>query len=520
MTGERLLPSLALIPALPFGSETTMDNFMSIILTLGSPTLAAYSLILTTLNDTYVCTRFSDITFPNSDHAIQILAGLQQLPLRLCTDDGLLAALIVLPSNNRWWKKVAFRLQYDNSWSARTIYPAVMVVLAYWITTKGAFEGVAKDKADLLDSSDGPAVGCSWVWVRLSSSSDPHSETDCPHAQLMAIVVGYMYISPKCNSKKLRKAVLKSNDLAFQAREDGSLLATSSTQNPQHVVRLESKGRVLLSDEACGLPIFVFLRVYNWSLCVEQLAEFFEAASIRAQSRIPVSTNHQWESDEDDVDPLSVHHLNRRGTRNEIIHYCSPLGLRQPRSRWGSGIFKRMVTASFLALMLQWGSTGSAIIIALYTPTIGFGCRSSSHLLYGIISTIVWLLMTLSSILGQLSSNFPNDIYQLGGPVGPRLGQRLSASAAVALYRCGKVLATMNAIWSICISVLHFSNVFNSCFCNSSVFRDGFDRALITMSADPEDVSDTWTGGVILSLVTASAFVGFIWMQRRPPRPK
>ncbi|KAH0828817.1 hypothetical protein J3R83DRAFT_3268 [Lanmaoa asiatica] len=45
-----LLPYLALLSQLPFGVRHLTDNLMSALLTLGSPTLAGYSLYVTLLN--------------------------------------------------------------------------------------------------------------------------------------------------------------------------------------------------------------------------------------------------------------------------------------------------------------------------------------------------------------------------------------------------------------------------------------------------------------------------------------
>ena len=47
-----LLPWLALVSQFPFGANDKPENFTAILLTVGSPTLAAYSLVLTVLNGT------------------------------------------------------------------------------------------------------------------------------------------------------------------------------------------------------------------------------------------------------------------------------------------------------------------------------------------------------------------------------------------------------------------------------------------------------------------------------------
>jgi len=49
-----LLPWLALVSQLPFGANDKLDNLESMLLTVGSPTLAAYSLALTVLNGRWI----------------------------------------------------------------------------------------------------------------------------------------------------------------------------------------------------------------------------------------------------------------------------------------------------------------------------------------------------------------------------------------------------------------------------------------------------------------------------------
>jgi hypothetical protein len=96
-----MLPWLALISQLPFGTGDRIENLTSALLAVGSPTLAAYSLALTALNCRWVARCFSeaDITHPNSKHAFHIMRNLQQAPLNI-TEDGLLQSLVVLPKND------------------------------------------------------------------------------------------------------------------------------------------------------------------------------------------------------------------------------------------------------------------------------------------------------------------------------------------------------------------------------------------------------------------------------------
>jgi len=157
-----LLPWLALLSQLPFGATLKVDNFMSMILTLGSPTLAAYSLILTTLNGYHVASQFSGVTFPNAKYAVRVLAGLQQAPLRIITEEGLLASLIVLPQNDKWWVQMSSLIDYQHTWSVSALSGISWVIMAYLLTVIDSFSEVSK-----AINSNGQGVGSLWLWVRL-----------------------------------------------------------------------------------------------------------------------------------------------------------------------------------------------------------------------------------------------------------------------------------------------------------------------------------------------------------------
>ncbi|KAF9019431.1 hypothetical protein BDZ89DRAFT_1164657 [Hymenopellis radicata] len=129
-----LLPWLALISQLPFGAKYRLDNVIAMLLTIGSPVLAAYSLILTVLNGYHVARRFSGMTYPNTYYAVKILAGLQQSPLHLSEEDGLLASLIVLPQNEGWWPLMTKLIHYEHTWSIAAFASIAWVVVAYMLT--------------------------------------------------------------------------------------------------------------------------------------------------------------------------------------------------------------------------------------------------------------------------------------------------------------------------------------------------------------------------------------------------
>jgi len=116
-----LLPYLALVSQLPFGANSRLDNLVSMLLTMGSPTLAAYSLSLTVLNSHWIAQRFSHISYPNVRYAVQVLSSLQQSSFHVTTDESLLASLVVLSDNDEWWSELVIWLNYVHTWSISAV---------------------------------------------------------------------------------------------------------------------------------------------------------------------------------------------------------------------------------------------------------------------------------------------------------------------------------------------------------------------------------------------------------------
>lgn len=174
-----LLPWLALISQLPFGSRYRSDNLMSIVLTVGSPTLGAYSLALTVLNTQWIARRFSGFKYPNVGRAVRVMSSLQQVPLAISTEYGLLSSLVVLPENDEWWKEMVEGLNYIHTWSLAAGLSIVWVVVAFLFTVIGRSfhfdNGMLADQCgSFLDSfsnipenagASGQGVGLVWMWL-------------------------------------------------------------------------------------------------------------------------------------------------------------------------------------------------------------------------------------------------------------------------------------------------------------------------------------------------------------------
>ncbi|KAE9388405.1 hypothetical protein BT96DRAFT_981079 [Gymnopus androsaceus JB14] len=200
---------------------------------------------------------------------------------------------------------------------------------------------------------------------------------------------------------------------------------------------------------------------------------------------------------------------NRAGTSSQVVEYCTSFFPR--RSRWGSGVWGRIIIASILALILQWGTAGAAIFVQWETPTRGLGCRSGSYLLYAVVSTIVWALLIFANILSHYST-FDCNSRDLRDTRKHYARVDLAGSLSIVIRRFGKTLAAVNAVWILAACMFQFSSFYDRCWCDSSVLGLGA-KAYNVVAVTNEDIDTmraAWIGGVILASGSAGIFVGFI----------
>ncbi|KAJ7598937.1 hypothetical protein C8J56DRAFT_1092978, partial [Mycena floridula] len=353
-----LLPWLALISQLPYGARTTRENILSMLLTIGSPTLALYSLAFTVLNGKYA-------------------------PLRLSRVPGHLESLIALEVNDLWFKKFREMIEYEQNWGISAISSIGWVLLAYIFTVLDSFISFpqyAKNTGDL--NENGEAVGTVWLW-------------------LLPIVVGWLQLSPKYHYSKICAAFKIANDYA----NVGDALSDQLTAHElepfylaEHTLR-----QIHIRRRSQHKPIFNFSRVLPWLEATETYLRLLNCARTKGQRRITVD-DQDWRQVIDPSctiknifgPPTPFHIDNRTGTPKQAIAYCAATSkktesescsqsentyppyndLLRPRvSAWTTpGLLQNICLASMIALAVQWGTTGSAVVIVFYTPNVGLGC--------------------------------------------------------------------------------------------------------------------------------------------------
>jgi hypothetical protein len=339
------LPWLALVSQLPFGARFRRDNLMSMLLTIGSPTLAGYSLALTVLNEQWVSRRFDGLDFPNSRYAAKILASLQQIPLKVVSEGSLLASLVVLPENGAWWQEIAERLNYTSPWSFSATFNISWVLIPYIATIISSFTKFS-DFTARGSFMMGQSVGALWFWI-------------------LALVTGWLWVSPKCDFARVKRALTRVNEIAFVATQRGTVEARAASTE-RAISMQEPYQDSVHSVQEWSPPIFNYARFLPWVQAVEDVRSAFYNASRNAGAHRPVNPAQEWKGARGaEIDPV-----NRTGSVEHVIAYCKGPGSVR-RSRWGPDVLSRMVLASSLGLFLQWGTAGAAIVVAWYAPTRG-----------------------------------------------------------------------------------------------------------------------------------------------------
>jgi len=512
-----LLPWLALVSQLPFGAESRLDNFISgwfpsvyytsfltvvplVALTVGSPTLAAFSLALTAINTRWANDRFSTIQYPNHKDAARALIHLQQVPLRLATHGGLLASLIVLPENDDWWEHLVDRLEQTHTWTIAAATSIAWVIIAFTFTVIDSFMNLGNNL-----NSNGQGVGSLWLW-------------------LVPIVIGWLWI-PVCSYNKLKAAIDKANDLAFVAAPD-CLPQINSSPNidiPRRAydvsqlqgIRIDKKKKLFTHDAARAAPVFNYARIWEWSSVVETIAQAFEHADEKARRHIPVNPGKEWVCS-DEKHPTN-RRTNRTGTIKQVQAYCGfPAGeVEEPVQSVPSGVWNRVFLASVFALGLQWATTCSAALIVIFTPTTGLGCRSGAYILYGIVSTMIWAASLLSSYL----AHYTKVQHDRGDIPRSRFNSfTVAKGLATFLRRLSTFAAVCNTICIILACVFQFSNIFSTCYCNSSVLGRGAQAAynIIGPDFDHGQMKGAWVGGVVLASGPVVLFLFFLHLMLEP----
>jgi hypothetical protein len=155
--------------------------------------LAAYSLIISSLNYRVVFRSLKHIKHKSKTGAAHALRSLQQIPLELTKDPTILATV---PSDDQWEREITERLDKRNAWSVATGTSVAWVVTAFIFTLIDSFVSLNNSS----EPSEGLEVGILWLW-------------------LLCLVIGWLWV-PTFTSRELRRAVGHANRQALEKADE------------------------------------------------------------------------------------------------------------------------------------------------------------------------------------------------------------------------------------------------------------------------------------------------------------
>lgn len=472
------------------------------VLAIGSPTLAIYSLTLTVLNSHWVFRRVTEINYPNRWSAAVVLTRVQQITLKVTSKDGLLASLIVLVENDKWWEEMSNKLESTSTltWSIVTATSIAWVVIAFTFTLVDSFPQLIEQFGT---SSEGQSIGLFWLW-------------------LLPLVVGWS-ILPVYSRLELVSALLHVNEIAYVATEEISTVAVQPAYTPvlaseishQRAISILYREEAVYRDQGRSAPIFNYARVFGWVNMVDEVLDAFECASDNFTLRLPVSKVH--------CDLSNMENSLRAGSGTHVTEYCGNYSSRveEKRRRWGDSTVTRICVGSIFGLAIQWSTTLSAVLGVYSTPTRGIGCRSGAYIIYGALSTLIWEMLLVSSILAHYCSLQSPHENSLAFDRTPRFNSKTTAAwMSVFLRRLAITLASVNSIWIMTICMFQFTQIFSTCYCDSGVIGRGVSRAFNTVIVSQEDVAimgRAWVGSLVLSGGVVSSFLLFVAVMIKRP---
>ena len=502
------------------------DNLVSVLVAIGSPALAGYSLAITRLNSRWLSRQFLYLHFPNRVNIPQALSALQHIPFRIDPSGPLLPSLIVLPHNDRYWKVLGAAARRTRQWSIPVAMNIIWVLVAFIFTIVDSF--VDFDNFLTVPGDAGYSIAAVWTY-------------------LLPVVVGWLHVGSQLEADHLHDALNDAHDMAYVATALDPVPATRITGRSTRAI--EPSTRLIdyvNADEKKTAPIFNYARVFIWSQYSEYILKLYEHAAAKTERRIPVQRGRLWVSE--DIDAIVAQ--DRTGNEAEVVQYCMeeeedianlsprPGSLQFPtplspytaptvsapspsfkfdeeaielagpvKPVFATEVFHRVFFASILALGLQWGTTGAAVLIHIFTPPKGVGCRALTFTVYGATGTVAFCLLLFSSMFAHLARR--------QSVRGSRSSLKNIIGCIAALTRwLGKTIAILNGFGILISCGMQFGGVYDNCFCSSTIFGGNPDGLVKFVEANIKgsEVYGYWIGGIIIAFGVSALYTFAIYV--------
>lgn len=384
LVGLWLLPYLILLAQLPLHTDTILQDVRVVLYTLGSPTLALYSLCITVLNWRWLGELRRTLLGPDMDNGRhtrdtlwEILGRSQQFPVAIDNRDQLIEALLYR-ENDGWWET----LRTDLRSKGRCIdVPAstqlVLATIAYIIACVVG-----------LTSIGGTTLRLDFAHVDISNASGfAFSNLFC---WLLPLVWGWFIVTTQCGRYGSQSALgpIKNgaDDMAiFRVRD----------------VRIQnaSSKHMLSGDEYRLGSFYNYARIGTWSyLAGNVMRAYREVQEIHRRVHPAIPTEGQ---NIPNVPQREVGILDKDKKKISNILGEHRFGFMKKDQ---NECLSRAIKAFIFAFILQGVSGWSAFLIAWATPNTGLGCHALSILLYNIFSLVSCFLLITAAYLSDWRS--------------------------------------------------------------------------------------------------------------------
>ena len=495
---------------------------MSFLITIGSPALAAYSLQITHLNSRWITKAFLDVDYPNSKHIAAVLSAFHHIPIRVSYHPPFLHSLVVLHKNDGFWCRLFAAAKKTRRWSIPLCMNFVLVIFAAILTVLDSI--YSPRPGDI-----GYAIAATWTF-------------------LLPLIIGWLRVGCEPEPNHLRDSLAIANKKAWVATTRRDTPAKSNLAIEFMKAEDVDPAR---KDELKTVPVFNYSRAFVSPLTAELILGLAKNAAANAKQEIPagnltgrgppawtknkggtisdenrIGTDSQvteyctkvllpLESGSSPITPLDSRPSEKTNATNSLLPLHGPYSLAPISSRWAAGIWKRVAISTVLALGLQWGTVGAAILIHYMAPPAGLGCRAFSFLLYGVAGTTSFFYFLASSILAHVSRPHQGQEHE-----DDRSWLRGCQEAGAIVCRwLGKSIAILSAMGILLVCFFQITGAFNTCFCNSTTFDKGRGSVVfltINYVITPA-VFRVWIGGLVVAVSTAVLY-GFSIYLSRPPR--
>ena len=502
-----------------------LDDVLSFLITIGSPALALYSLQITRLNGRWIADGFSYVDYPGAKRIPAVLSAFHHVPVRISHDPPL-HSLSVLHEKNKFWDRLEVAANKTRRWSIPLGMNFVLVIFAAILT--------------VLDSLFSPRPGDIGYGIAATWTF------------LLPLVIGWLRVGCEPEPNHLKNSLTAANEEAWAATAQRGDPAQNSVIEFMKPDDVGPAGK----DELKPVPLFNYSRAFVWASSAERALKLAKAAPIPKQD-IPVGnptgrgpltsvedekrtiSNENRVGGSTEVTQHTTSNESRIGTDAEVIDYprdrprallglspTNPLttapsdetrstdplisddlpAISQNQSRWATGIWERVAISAALALGLQWGTVGAAVLIHYLAPPAGLGCRAFSFMLYGVTGTISFLFFLASSILAHMSR--PRQEWEQGYEDKSSRARGFQETGAIICRRAGKCIAILSAIGIMLVCFFQITGAFNNCFCTSTTFDKGR-GSVVFLSINyiiGSNILRIWIGGLIMAVSTAVLF--------------